>query len=427
MEEGGSGWCCSAVSVASEVEHAKERCRRVIHKINGLPLSRIAQSCKATLLKSAKTELNFLSRLSPFSTRIWNPVWIIVSDRNPKYVSWHDSHRQKGLKARIQLVLETTLSASTLRPDSIIFFFAKGLSEIASQGLVKNFKATNISSKFIVSEDDIFEELEGDWVKITQKVQTLTELVADSSRSHQGALAFQIRVNDIKDNDDEGEDDQLSYMNAEADATNSPGDIVAVSDSPFHLLLSAIRCNSTGLDRLDNFFEERLINFDTTALVAIVTGTSNGCTEQLLKASESEMRRRFKSNYNFVLAQVKSECENPIIEELRALVCDKRPIICKTVCSEFKALVSLCGGPNEKVRADCLLKYLLVVPDNPSARIVGLPTTRKLSLKNKIIFGTGDYWHAPTLTANMAFVRAISQTGMSLLTFEHRPCALVGD
>ncbi|XP_031496123.1 uncharacterized protein LOC116261485 isoform X2 [Nymphaea colorata] len=483
MEEGGSGWCCSAASVASEVEHAKERCRRVIHKINGLPLSRIAQSCKATLLKSAKTELNFLSRLSPFSTRIcsnigyvesvvrileqpciagvsrvckpiplslWgkkchpgsakvhvdiictlnrNPVWIIVSDRNPKYVSWHDSHRQKGLKARIQLVLETAHSASTLRPDSIIFFFAKGLGEIASQGLVKNFKATNISSKFIVSEDDIFEELEGDWVKITQKVQTLTELVADSSSSHQGALAFQIRVNDIKDNDDEGEgeDDQLSYMNAEADVTNSPGDVVAVSDSPFHLLLSAIRSNSTGLDRLDNLFEERLINFDTTALVAIVTGTSNGCTEQLLKASESEMRRRFKSNYNFVLTQVKSECENPIIEELRALVCHKRPIICKTVCSEFKALVSLCGGPNEKVRADCLLKYLLVVPDNPSARIIGLPTTRKLSLKNKIIFGTGDYWHAPTLTANMAFVRAISQTGMSLLTFEHRPCALVGD
>lgn len=48
-------------------------------------------------------------------------------------------------------------------------------------------------------------------------------------------------------------------------------------------------------------------------------------------------------------------------------------------------------------------------------------------MKNKIIFGTGDNWRAPTLTANMGFVRAILQTGMSLLTLEHTPCALIGD
>lgn len=48
-------------------------------------------------------------------------------------------------------------------------------------------------------------------------------------------------------------------------------------------------------------------------------------------------------------------------------------------------------------------------------------------MKNKIVFGTGDYWQAPTLTANMAFVRAISQTGMSLFAIGHRPRALTGD
>lgn len=68
-----------------------------------------------------------------------------------------------------------------------------------------------------------------------------------------------------------------------------------------------------------------------------------------------------------------------------------------------------------------------LVPDSPSQRIKGLPTTRKLALKNKVVFGTGDNWHAPTLTANMAFVRAVSQTGMSLFTIEHRPQALTGD
>jgi len=76
---------------------------------------------------------------------------------------------------------------------------------------------------------------------------------------------------------------------------------------------------------------------------------------------------------------------------------------------------------------DKLEYHLRVVPDTPSERMMGLPTTRKLALKNKVVFGTGDHWHAPTLTANMAFVRAVSQTGMSLSTIEHRPRALTGD
>lgn len=47
-----------------------------------------------------------------------------------------------------------------------------------------------------------------------------------------------------------------------------------------------------------------LVNFDTTALVAIVSGISNGGAESLVGASEEEMRRRFKGNYEFVVAQV---------------------------------------------------------------------------------------------------------------------------
>ena len=68
-----------------------------------------------------------------------------------------------------------------------------------------------------------------------------------------------------------------------------------------------------------------------------------------------------------------------------------------------------------------------VVPDSPSKRMMSLPTTRKLALKCKVVFGTGDYWCAPTATANMAFMRAVSQAGMSLSTIEHGPRALTGD
>lgn len=53
-----------------------------------------------------------------------------------------------------------------------------------------------------------------------------------------------------------------------------------------------------------------------------------------------------------------SEIQSPILEELNHVLAGKRGIICQTVLSEFKELVLMCGGPNEKLRADQLLKCL---------------------------------------------------------------------
>ncbi|KAK9115486.1 hypothetical protein Sjap_014433 [Stephania japonica] len=170
-----------------------------------------------------------------------------------------------------------------------------------------------------------------------------------------------------------------------------------------------------------------LINFDTTALIALVSGITNGCAHNLIAAPETQLRPRFKCNYDFVIAQAMSELQNPMFEELSSVICHKIGIVCQSVVHEFKELVAMCAGPNERSRADQLLKKLMVVPDNPSARMSGLPTTRKIAMKNKVVFGTGDCWSAPTLTANAGFVRAIAQTGMSLLTIQHRPRALTGD
>ena len=41
--------------------------------------------------------------------------------------------------------------------------------------------------------------------------------------------------------------------------------------------------------------------------------------------------------------------------ELGTVISGKRGVICQSGCSEFKELVSLCGGPDEKLRADQLL------------------------------------------------------------------------
>lgn len=58
---------------------------------------------------------------------------------------------------------------------------------------------------------------------------------------------------------------------------------------------------------------------------------------------------------------------------------------------------------------------------------MALPLTGKIKSGHKLAFGTGDQLNVPTLTANMAFVRAARQKGMAIEVLEHRPRALTGD
>ncbi|KAJ8504704.1 hypothetical protein OPV22_005590 [Ensete ventricosum] len=315
------------------------------------------------------------------------PAWFVVSDRNPVYLSWLGP---KGLRARVERVIAAAHSAGALKPASVLFVFSRGVRDHVSDNLVDEFGAVEVG--LLNDEEDVFEELEDGWIGVRW---------SGSSNS---------RVFEIKIALDDGRDAFHSLVGV--DEREGVGGL----DDGFGSLVSRIDVDSADV-----------VNFDTTALIAMVSGISNGGCERLMKAQEAEMRARFKSNYEFVMAQVTSELEHPILPELSVAIAGKKGIICESVLSEFQELVSMCGGPNERLRADQLIKHLQVVPDSPSERLINLPTTRKIALKNKNVFGTGDHWHAPTLTANMGFVRAVSQTSMSLLTIEHRPRALTGD
>ncbi|XP_042481252.1 uncharacterized protein LOC122061826 [Macadamia integrifolia] len=457
------------------IEDEQKRCRAVEDRIRSLPLSKITNSCKRTLLRLVNSELEFLSRLSsnspnfagPICVNIGylesvvhilqqtfitgvsrvckpipltsgngekkcfpskgvhvdivctidsNPVWFVVSDRNPKYISWSGSHKNKGLRMRIEQVVEAAHSSLTLKPSSIILFFANGLDKVLSLKVGDEFGASEFGKEFFIFDSDITEELEGDWVKL-------------HARSFRGASIFQIKIDAFMDTVSSSEPGLKDPLRGTATLELPKYRSNLVPGDAFCSLISRIKLISLDTDSAtpEALLGEELVNFDTTALVALVSGISNDDTDKLLATPESELTKRFKSNTEFVIAQVKSEIQTPILTELEAVISGKICMICKTVHLEFKELLSMCGGSNEKWRADHLLKCLLVVPDHPSARMMGLPTTRKIALKNKILFGTGDYFHAPTLTANMGFVRAISQTGMPLSTVEHRPRALTGD
>ncbi|XP_043716771.1 uncharacterized protein LOC122664831 [Telopea speciosissima] len=391
------------------IEDEKKRCRAVEYRIRSLPLSKITSSCKRTLLRLVNSELKYLSRLfsnspnftGPICVNIGylesvvhilqqtfitgvsrvckpipltsgngekkcftlkgvhvdivctidsNPVWFIVSDRNPKYISWSGSYKNKGLRMRIEQVLEAANSSLTLKPSSIILFFANGLDKVLSQKVGDEFGASEFGKEFSNFDSDISEELEGDWVKL-------------HARSFRGASIFQIKFDfmNIVSSLEPGLKDPLPGT-ATLKLPKYQSNLV-LGDA-FCSLISRIKSISLHTDSAtpEALLGEELVNFDTTTLVALVSGISNGGTDKLLATPESELKKRFKSNSEFVIAQVKSEIHNPIIMELEGIISGKICMICKSVHSEFKELLSMCGGPNEKWRADHLLKCLLYVP-----------------------------------------------------------------
>ncbi|KAL3642248.1 hypothetical protein CASFOL_013063 [Castilleja foliolosa] len=435
-------------SGSGSVEDTKRRCAALSDRLQRLPNSKLSRSLKTTLSRLIHSELNFLHRLSaashPLSSNIGyleavmhvvqqpsitgisrvckpinlshphsiyvdivcslngNPVWFIVSDRNPRYISWDTN---KGLKQKIEHVVDAARrSPVTLRPSSVVLFFSNGLDDGVYQNLRCEFRAVDLEIDRFSYEE--LEDLEDEW----------TNLVL-------GRLFPDARVVEIVVEKDKNILPELESMGGLVSSKKHDEHSDLSLGSSLCSLVSGMKCWCSSLD--DDVV--KLVNFDTTAMVAFVSGISNGKTEKLLATPESELRGRFKGNYDFVIAQVDSEHENPIHDELFCLISGKRGIICESVRLEFQELISMCGGRNEKLRAECFLKFLKVVPDCPSTRLVSLPTTRKLALKNKVVFGTGDYWCAPTVTANMGFVRAVSQTGMSLSVIEHRPRALIGD
>ncbi|KAL2926002.1 60S ribosomal protein L11 [Bienertia sinuspersici] len=53
----------------------------------------------------------------------------------------------------------------------------------------------------------------------------------------------------------------------------------------------------------DQIGYDDVVNFDTTSLIAIISGISNGGAEKLLARSENELKQHFKNNTKFVISQ----------------------------------------------------------------------------------------------------------------------------
>lgn len=308
----------------------------VVHILQQPFITGVSRVCKSMpLLPSVRNEERRGSSLKDIHVDVVctlnrKPVWIIVSDRNPKYISWNRCHRNKGLKLRIQEVIAAAQSTLTLRPSSVVLFFANGLANHVYNKLRHEFGASEIGLEFSVFSYDTLEETEGDWINVI-------------ARSYRDACVLEINLADKKDvvsnsvcnvqgsgvHSSQLElsvpkpETQLQLLeeNAKNMGSSQPG--LSVEKAEVHAqpseenaktkldeivmgmkLCSLNTKNSESTEPGNLVDESDLVNFDTTALIALVSGISNGGTKKLLATPESELRQRCKGNFDFVVGQV---------------------------------------------------------------------------------------------------------------------------
>lgn len=125
-------------------------------------------------------------------------------------------------------------------------------------------------------------------------------------RSFRAACVLEIKVVG-EDNDD----DDITVLSAVKGSTTVASVVPKLSElaaDTFCSLISSLKIFPSHvkkkLEMRGLLAEGDLVNYDTTALIALVSGISNGCTQKLLATPESELRQRFKGNYAFVIGQV---------------------------------------------------------------------------------------------------------------------------
>ncbi|XP_058087519.1 uncharacterized protein LOC131234603 [Magnolia sinica] len=253
-------------------------------------------------------------------------------------VSGYFDLRYTHIISHKNLFIPAACSALTLKSSSIVLFFSNGINEIVAQQLQDEFGASEFQAEFSLPNSSIFTELEEEWVYVTVRGKP---------------SAFQLNIDCIEKSElslDHGmKDPVMGAANLEP-TENHEG---FISTDAFSSLISTMRSNFMGVvaAKPEAILGENLINFDTTALVALVSGISNGGAELLLAATESEMIKLFKNNVKFVMAQVMSELQNPILGELRGVLSCKRGVIRESVLSELKEVSSVKIGKRDLIRS----------------------------------------------------------------------------
>lgn len=140
--------------------------------------------------------------------------------------------------------------------------------------------------------------------------------------------------------------------------------------------------------------EIKILNLDVSALLAYVTNMTNGYDHFIYREP-------------LLTQQAEMERKRPIKPILEKLFKDKELIVCQTAYENFMNIIDVIGGSKETLRAKELLNRVRIVGDITTGRIMErLSLGGKIKDRSRLVFATGEYMKAITVSANEGFVRA---------------------
>ena len=260
-------------------------------------------------------------------------VWVVVVNSSVHSRLWLDRGKRKGLQTRIRTLLHVASLAKVAQPSALVLVVRDGLDRSMEQQAKDEFSAVLVSRDGSKSqlEDHLspnttwnFQEVEdGDWVKIdvssnlkqwtsywirmTSLGQTSTTLHSSSHDSTWDlASKHVLAVNSHQEVANEG----------------TSGSVELTSNIFVHSFWSSLKSLQGRYEAYDELRRQgRIVNLDTTALVALVSELTNGGAEQLVRMSSDEMERRFPKMAKFVYEQVGSTCKSSLFATLQRCFC----------------------------------------------------------------------------------------------------------
>uniref|UniRef100_A0A1I8EIV2 DUF1308 domain-containing protein n=1 Tax=Wuchereria bancrofti TaxID=6293 RepID=A0A1I8EIV2_WUCBA len=175
-------------------------------------------------------------------------------------------------------------------------------------------------------------------------------------------------------------------------------------------------------DSTASFSEEKCLNANDCIVHTVNLDIST------VFALISSLTHKNGANYNYTSrllnAQAALERKKPVLPPLLKAIKGVKLIICRTAYDAVQSILSTVAGPKEIIRAKELFEKVEIVEDKLSERAARLKLSDRISQRSKIIFGSGDYYKAVTVTANRHFVCAAAHQDIHFAVFVHESRAL---
>lgn len=174
---------------------------------------------------------------------------------------------------------------------------------------------------------------------------------------------------------------------------------------------SEVEVESKIVTDLRNLAGDEKIFLDITTMLVHVSDVCNGGCD-------------FEFQEKILAEQAAAERSKSALDSILPYMEGKTLITCQSALDDYKGIVDLLGGEDEKARAQILINQLTIVPDCVSRKFGVLAESGQIKGRSKIIFGSADMLRCDILTSNEGFVRAAAGQGIHIPAMLHEPRAL---